>query len=168
MYNYIFGIFFIGFVIYFFWAKNKFKDSVLGKIQLLVGEKILHDDNPVTITVVSHTQHGTGVHPNAIVRITNERLIIAQKPWFSKKPPEQWPLLLIVHRDAELPLPVGPTSGLLKVGYRTVGIAGITVEVAEKTNESMVSIQVNAPDDITQLEKILIKTKKAELYSSKK
>ena len=167
MYNYIFGTFFIGIVIYFFWAKNKFKDSVLGKVELLAGEKILHDDNPVTITVVSHTQHGTGIHPNAIVRVTNQRLIIAQKPWFSKKPPEQWPLLLIMHRDAQLPLPAGPTSGLLSVGYRTVGIAGITTETVGKTGDSVVSVQVNAPGDITQLEKILIETSRPELYSSK-
>ena len=152
---------------YFFWAKHKFKNSVLGKVELLSGEEILHDDNPVTITVVSHTQHGTGVHPNAIVRVTNQRLIIAQKPWFSKKLPEQWPLLLIMHRNATLPLPGGATSGLLSVGYRTVGIAGITMETAGKTGESVVSVQVNAPGDITQLEKILIETSGAELYSSK-
>lgn len=165
MYNYIFGAFFIGLVIYFFWAKNKFKDSVLGKFALLPNEKILHDDNPVTITVVSHTQHGTGVHPNAIVRITDQRLIIAQKPWFSKKPPEQWPLLLIMHRDKNLPVPSGTTSGLLSVGYRTVGIGELSISPAGKSTDAIISITVDAPGDITQLEKILIETPKPELYS---
>ncbi len=150
---------------YFFWAKHKFKDSVLGKVPLLTGEKILHDDNPVTITVVSHTQHGTGIHPNAIVRVTNQRLIIAQKPWFSKKPLEKWPLLLIMHRDATLPRPGGATSGLLSVGYRTVGIASIDISAAGKFTNAIVSITVDAPGDITQLEKIMIDTTKPELYS---
>lgn len=164
MYHYIFGTFLVGLIIYFFWAKNKFKDSVLGKVALLPSEKILHDDNPVIITVVSRTQHGTGVHPNSIVRITNQRLIIAQKPWFSKKPPEQWPLLLIMHRDATLPLPGGVTSGLLSVGYRTVGIANIDISPAGKFTDAIISITVDAPGDITMLEKILVETSKPELY----
>lgn len=165
MVSYIMWFFVACLVVYFFWAKNKFKDSVLGKVVLLPNEKILHDDNPVTITVVSRTQHGTGVHPNAIVRITNQRLIIAQKPWFSKKPPELWPLLLIMHRDRNLPVPSGATSGLLSVGYRTVGIGEVSVSPAGKFTNTIISITVDAPGDITMLEKITIDTTKPELYS---
>lgn len=137
---------------------------MLGKVALLPGEQILHDDTPVTITVVSHTQHGTGVHPNAIVRITNQRLIIAQKPWFSKKPPEQWPLLLIMHRSSDLALPGGATSGLLSVGYRTVGIGDTAVAQPGGNNEAVVSVTVVAPGDMTQLEKVMIETLNSKIY----
>lgn len=164
MSKFIFGGLLICLIAYFWWAKNKFKNAVLGKVLLLPGEQILHDDTPATITVVSHTQHGTGVHPNAIVRITNQRFIIAQKPWFSKKPVEQWPLLLILHRDTSLSLPGGVTSGLLSVGYRTVGIGEISVVQLGKNNEAVVSIAVVAPGDMTQLEKVTIETANSQIY----
>lgn len=62
-----------------FWRTRRYKDAFLDKLLMLSGEKILFEEKSKKIEAKVGSRIPLRIFPNSMIRITNFRLIIAQK-----------------------------------------------------------------------------------------
>lgn len=104
--------------------KKKFKNAYLDKLSLLPGEKVLFEEDG--IKTLTRTVMRGSLYPKSIVRVTNQRIIIAQKMLFNKT---SMPIRFVIHYHVDVAIPVGFAGGALKNGYVTFAIKKENVEV---------------------------------------
>lgn len=96
-----------------------FKNSTLEKLPLLIGEKILFEDDE-KLSFQSVPNIGTPTQfPLGHVRITNKRIILSQATLLSKK---THPLRFVIQYAAAETEPEGDLKETLKQGYQSFSI----------------------------------------------
>lgn len=98
---------------------RRFKNSTLDKLPLLPNEKILVEAEVEKI--IGQTGPQPILYPRCFIRITNQRIILAQHSLFSGKS-LSLPIRYVINIDKNLD-PTGYGGGALKLGYITFSTA---------------------------------------------
>ncbi len=115
------ALMFVGWLV----ARNKWKNATLEKIGLMPGEKILLEE--ANIKIVSCTSPRTVIFPRSVIRLTNQRIMIAQKPLFGSGTG----LRFVVQYNSKSELPTGYGGGALQNGFVTFGLLKNGIKIGE-------------------------------------
>lgn len=92
---------------------RRFKNSTLDKLTLLPDEKILFEDEATK--VIAQTGPQPTMFPRCLVRVTNQRIIIAQHTLFGGKS-QRLPIRYVIYLNKKNEV-AGYGGGALKTGY---------------------------------------------------
>jgi len=132
-----------------------YRNSTLDKLPLLTGEKILSEESSVRVE-----QGGSGrsvVFTNCIVRVTDKRIIIAQKMLLTKKYALRHVITYNGLSDST------DLKSTLKKGYLLMTVSKQDMKISEAEGKSTVSIEI--PESaLTGNQFITYRTAKKEVY----
>lgn len=125
---------FIFFIAVFFVAR-RFRDATLDKLQLLPRERILLEDACERVEAKTGTK--PAIFPKTLVRITNMRIIVAQRALFSK---EKYVLRYVIAYKDSATIPSGYGGGALKLGYISFSADLNNMKVRKEKNKKYFEI----------------------------
>lgn len=130
----IFGVFIVLVIMMrVFWSK-----STLEELQLWNGERILFEESPVETETVMPPR-GNTLFINCFIRLTNYRIIVAQKVLLSGK----YTLRYVIHITDAPGFPVGGASTMppvLKTGYVTFRITRNEISAQSESDKPFIRI----------------------------
>lgn len=124
-------------IIVMFLLGRRFKNSTLDKLPLLSGEKILFEDEAKK--VLEQTGPRPMIFPRCFVRLTSQRIIIAQHTLFGGKS-ARLPIRYIIYFDKR-PDAAGYGGGALKTGYVTFVTAKDKIKTGSDREKKYLEIQ---------------------------
>lgn len=115
-------------------ARFKWKNLYLDTLQMNEGETVLFNDEKVKVELRAGT--GVDVLPGAYVRVTDSRIIIAQKVLGREK----YIIKYIIHHWGD-PVPEGPGGGSFNTGYITYRTTPQKISINDEDRSPIVRIE---------------------------
>ena len=132
-----------------------YRNSTLDKLTLLNGEKFLFDESNVRVEQSGSPR--SVVFINCIVRVTDKRIVIAQKMLLSKK----YALRHVIQYDG-----ISDSTNLktsLKKGYLIMAVKKSDIKISDKNGAG--AVRINVPESaLTRNQFIIYKTLEMEQY----
>lgn len=149
----VFGIFFFILIV----IAVAYRNSTLDKLPLLAGEKILFEESGVRVEQDGSPE--SVIFINCIVRVTDQRIIVAQKMLLSKK----YALRHVISYKG-----ISESTSLkatFKKGYLNIAITESNFSITESGNSSTVRIDI--PESaLTWKQFIVYKTSRKDEYQN--
>lgn len=115
---------------------RRFKNSTLDKLPLLPGEKILFEDE--VKKVIEQTGPQPMMFPRCFVRVTNQRIIIAQHTLFGGKS-SRLPIRYVIYFGKRADS-TGYGGGALKTGYVTFTTVKEKIKIGSEKEKQYIEI----------------------------
>lgn len=116
---------------------RRFKNSTLDKLSLLSGEKILFEDEATK--VIAQTGPQPTMFPRCLVRVTNQRIIIAQHTLFGGKS-QRLPIRYVIYLNKKNEV-AGYGGGALKTGHVTFTTTKNKIKIGSDKEKQYLEIE---------------------------
>ncbi len=123
------GVAVVASIAWWIYFRKKYQRALLGHVVLLPGERVIAELSPVVLEMQTVFASSFQRRPHSFVRVTNTRVILAQRTLWSGADSSRFLVLYVLLRSQDAREPEGATGGFMELGYQVYRVQSSAIRM---------------------------------------